>query len=148
MELHKTIDRFTDAHETYKKSRSRLGSHGHLRSVVIDLLYDHFLSLHWGQFALPSLRSFTHTFYLQANTVVEKYSPPARQFTQNIIRFDALNQYSTWYDFEATLSRVDRRLSERVLKKERTIDYIPALQASFSDLEQDFLDFSPCYENT
>ena len=46
--LHRKIDSFTDAHPIVKKSASRLFSkYGHYNSVIVDILYDHFLAKNW-----------------------------------------------------------------------------------------------------
>ncbi len=62
MQMHKSIDKFTDQHPLIAVSKARLGADGHLKGVVLDLLYDHFLSQSWASFSAVSLTAFLQTF--------------------------------------------------------------------------------------
>ncbi len=49
VQMHKSIDMFTDSHETVVQCKARLGTKGYLKGVVVDLLFDHFLSPQFDQ---------------------------------------------------------------------------------------------------
>ncbi len=50
--MHREIDSFTDTHEIVKHSKSFFRTrYGLYSSVIIDLVYDHFLSANWNSFS-------------------------------------------------------------------------------------------------
>jgi acyl carrier protein phosphodiesterase len=62
--LHRQIDYFTDHHDTVRKSMSRLRKRYHKYSgVVVDILYDHYLSVEWKKYSNESLSSFIRSNY-------------------------------------------------------------------------------------
>ncbi len=143
LEMHKCIDTFTDKHPLFLKSKSRLGGQGHLKGVVVDLTYDLLLTQHWRQYAKIELDDFLGRFYAQAQGAVQLYPNDIAGFVRRLIQSDHLRNYRTLEDLETTFIRVDSRLSNRVLKKESTLKYLPWVEAEFKNLEQDFLQFFP-----
>ena len=62
--LHRAIDAFTDTHEIPFLARKKLRSiHGKYAGVVLDILYDHFLAVHWEKHHHIELEQFTLNFY-------------------------------------------------------------------------------------
>lgn len=60
IKMHRAIDTFTDAHPIVHQSIMRLRPNFHKYSgVVVDMFYDHFLSLHWNEFSEQDLDTFT-----------------------------------------------------------------------------------------
>ena len=62
MHMHRAIDAFTDSHEVVAMSKSRFEFKGYLKSVVVDLLYDHFLAVHWDVFSESPLDEMLSSF--------------------------------------------------------------------------------------
>jgi len=61
--LHRYIDTFTDANETFRISKHRLHKrYGHYSGVIVDILYDHFLAKNWTKYSDESLHSFVSRF--------------------------------------------------------------------------------------
>src|ERR1700712_1467061 len=59
MHQHKVIDAFTDSHPIVHRSRARIrGNYHHTRGIIIDVFYDHFLSLAWDQYCPQPLADF------------------------------------------------------------------------------------------
>jgi acyl carrier protein phosphodiesterase len=62
--MHRAIDTFTDQHPIVKKSITRLREDFRkYAGVVVDMYYDHFLSLHWNDYSGVDIETFTKTRY-------------------------------------------------------------------------------------
>jgi len=143
MKMHVDIDAFTDSHPDFLTSKSRLNKKGHLKGVVIDLTYDVFLTQYWHEYSNISLDEFLDGFYLEARQAMASYPKELSAFVEKLIQVDHLRNYRNLTDLEFTLSRVDKRLSANVLKRESTSDYLPLIEESFSLLAEDFKCFFP-----
>jgi len=143
MKMHVDIDAFTDSHPDFLTSKSRLNKKGHLKGVVIDLTYDVFLTQYWHEYSNIGLDEFLDGFYLEARQAMASYPKELSAFVEKLIQVDHLRNYRNLTDLEFTLSRVDKRLSANVLKRESTSDYLPLIEESFSLLAEDFKCFFP-----
>lgn len=140
--MHKAIDRFTDENPIVDRAIARLGS-GYLKGVVIDITFDHFLSKHWVRFVRVSQYDFTAEFYRQAKPQLATLPPAGNDFIEKVLRYDVLNSYATFDDLAVVLTKVNRRLSAKLLAKESATDYLPRLASNYEALEEDFLEFFP-----
>lgn len=62
--LHRKIDWFTDSHPIVRMSTSRLhANYSHYASVIVDILYDHFLAKNWRDYCNVPLEDYTEAFY-------------------------------------------------------------------------------------
>jgi acyl carrier protein phosphodiesterase len=62
--LHRQIDTFTDAHTMVRQSTKRLHkNYSHYSSVIVDILYDHFLAKNWANYSEVPLDSYVQDFY-------------------------------------------------------------------------------------
>lgn len=62
--LHRAIDKFTDAHPAFLKSKQLLDpERRRYAGVVVDIIYDHFLSLHWENYHEEPLKLFIPRIY-------------------------------------------------------------------------------------
>lgn len=62
--LHRAIDTFTDNHAIVNESKSKLrSSYGKHAGIVIDIFYDHFLSVDWHQYSKTPLPDFIYNSY-------------------------------------------------------------------------------------
>ena len=142
MLMHQRVDSFTDRHPCFLNSKSLLGK-GYLKSVVVDLTYDLLLTQHWQRFCQQDRHKFLDAFYESASIAIESYPIAVKEFVVGLIRSDHLRQYQTLEELECTFKRVDKRLSERLRKKECTLDYYPLVIEAYAAIEQDFLCFFP-----
>ncbi len=143
MSLHKSIDRFTDAHAVFQKTIKRLGYVGRLRAVVADIVYDHFLARHWQQFCVVSLVDYIVQFNRNALLASQHFPYRARSFVTDLVLSDRLGTYGTLAGLVATLERMDHRLSTRLRRRERASDYESNIRAFYTEIETDFLCFFP-----
>ncbi len=143
MKMHLFIDTFTDQHPDFLMSKSRLNKKGHLKGVVIDLTYDLVLTQNWQQYANSNLNDFLDTFYAQGMQAIKTYPPELKTFVEKLIKSDHLRNYKNFNDLAHTFSRVDKRLSQKVLKKEATVDYLHMVEQNIEAISEDFQCFFP-----
>lgn len=143
IKMHRKIDSFTDSNKLVSKSKSRLKRKGHLKGVVVDIVYDYFLLSNWNQYSKVNLETFIDSFYRDAGRAIEKYPCQAKEFVERLINSGNLISNGSVSDLELALLRVDRRLSKRILVRESTIEYLSALKKEIVGLEEDFSQFFP-----
>lgn len=143
MFIHKTIDSYSDSHELFKKSKSRLGTSGLLRGVVIDLTYDYLLTKHWKKYCKIDINSFLNEFYIQAQKQVPHLPPKAKIPLERMIKYKTLNNYKTLDELQLAFSRLDKRLSPRLANRDTSSSYSKKVKKNINKIEDDFLEFFP-----
>ncbi|MEM9159836.1 MAG: ACP phosphodiesterase [Verrucomicrobiota bacterium] len=141
--LHRGIDRFTDQHPIFHKSKKRLTANGYLRGIAIDLLYDHFLTLHWSQFSNDPLEAFLDSFYREATANLHPYPVKIREFVESVVRSNRLAKYTSLEGVLHGMHHIDSRLSSRVRMRETVTPYFRSIKENYRGLESDFLQFFP-----
>lgn len=141
--MHKRIDTFTDTHPVVSQSKALLTPRGHLKGVVLDILYDHFLSLHWDRFCTIPREIFLDNFRSKALVAIGDYPDKAQQVISRVIASRQLSSYEHMDGVVAAFGRIDRRLSDRALSKDNTTRYIPLIAKERDELEENFLIFFP-----
>src|SRR3954453_2663939 len=64
IELHRTIDEFTDTHPIVAQSKNRLREkYRHYAAVIVDIFYDHFLAKNWSEYSSELLPDFADRAY-------------------------------------------------------------------------------------
>jgi acyl carrier protein phosphodiesterase len=143
MKMHTLIDRFTDGHPKFLESKKRLGQHGYLRGVVVDIIYDHYLTVNWNQYVEMPLNNYLKLFYNNYQNLNDKIPRQAEVFLNNLQKHQVLYSYDKLSNLHETFYRLDKRLSARLLSKESTSAYMVKLEDKYSELANDFLDFFP-----
>ena len=143
METHKRIDSFTDRHPIVLRSKAHLVKRGHLKGVVLDILYDYYLSIHWEKFSNLERTTFLETFHSEALQTVVQYPDRPRVIIERVVMTKQLSSYNTMDGVEHALGRIDKRLSERAKSKDTAIRYLPIIIKENEYLEEAFLDFFP-----
>jgi len=143
LETHKRIDTFTDAHPLVRQSKRRLKGKKYLRGVVVDIVYDHLLTLHWQRYASTDFALFTSDFRTQAQEQIEGYPQKAHEVITRVVDIKLLSSYADLEGLGEGFKRIDRRLSERVLAKESAFSYLPLVAEAMPQIEEDFLEFFP-----
>src|ERR1700722_4398439 len=63
--LHYQIDAFTDTHDIFKRSVRRIAPTARrFGGVIVDVFYDHFLSVSWKSYSEQSLEDFVEDVYV------------------------------------------------------------------------------------
>ena len=143
IETHKRIDTFTDKHPIVSKSKARLAKRGPLKGVVLDVLYDYYLSLHWEKFAEVGRVQFLEKFRAEAPHAIVGYPDRAQEVIARVVINRQLSSYISMDGVESAFGRIDNRLSERTRNKDTTIRYLPIITKENKYLEEAFLEFFP-----
>lgn len=143
MKMHVAIDKFTDHHELIGNSKKRLGLDGHLKGVVLDLVFDHFLTNNWKLFCRLKLETYLELFNQNAKRAASDYPGRPKQIVMRLVETNLLGQYRTCEDILTALQRIDLRLSARAKTRETATQYMDAILAEYAALETDFLAFFP-----
>jgi len=140
---HMRIDSFTDSHGCVSKSKTLLTHRGHLKGVVLDILYDHFLSLHWDKFCLIPREKFLNDFRSHALIAIDGYPKKAQDVITRVVANRQLSSYEHMDGVVAAFRRIDTRLSDRARDKDTCERYIPLVAEHKEELEEMFLTFFP-----
>ncbi len=143
MALHRFIDKYTDRHAVVQRAKGRLGPRGHLRGVVIDLLFDHWLTRRWDAHVHTPMAEFLRRFETDARARAESMPVPARDFVQRVTDSGVLSSYGDMGGLEQALLRIDRRVSERVRRRESAHAHLPQIEQNYRALGADFSEFFP-----
>jgi len=136
--MHRAIDSFTDAHPLHKHSRSFfVPSYGRFSGIVVDVLYDHFLSVHWNEFIAGDRILYIENAY----ATIERYRCflPARpkRMLLSMIHHDWLGCYVSLYGLHKVLERMSRRTTLPAFSQ----DAISILRDNYQAIDADFMLF-------
>jgi len=138
--LHRKVDGFTDTHPIWRTSAARLEHpNRRLAGVIIDVIYDHYLCLHWERFAKASLPEFAEFCYASLLSRTQWMETDARRGVRRMKEQDWINTYARVEGIDLAFERMSRR--SPLLKT------LPAASADFRQnyeaLEADFLRYYP-----
>ena len=112
--LHRTIDTFTDAHPTYRKSKHRLHErYGHYSGVIMDIVYDHFLAKNWAVYHEEPLEDYAERFYRSLHNNYDVLTEKTQNMMPYMIDRNWLLSYATLSGLEMILFQMDYRTQHR-----------------------------------
>jgi acyl carrier protein phosphodiesterase len=139
-ERHRQIDAFTDSHEVVRRSIQRLSSpYRRYGGILMDIFYDHFLSVDWDRFSEIPLHDFIRQFYDSIDAHQQAIPSEAFMPLKLMSLEDWLGQYRELSGIRHTLARVERRMS-------RPVDFansVLELRDQYTELHRDFDEFFP-----
>jgi acyl carrier protein phosphodiesterase len=140
IERHRQIDIYTDKHSLFQRSRSRLQSpYRRYGAVYIDLFYDHFLTIHWQQFAKQDFNEFLAGVYAAFDECRDQLPSDANRVLQRMKLSGWLETYGDIDGLRQTLERMSHRLKRPF----ELAAGIVQLEANYQALQQDFHEFFP-----
>ena len=133
--LHRYIDSFTDTHQLFLSSSNRLKK-GYKRysSVVVDLIYDHFLANNWDQFHTTPINEYvnnTHEVLIKNYLILPKR---VKLFLPFLIQSRRLESYAQMEGLREALNIMSRRTS----LPDYTDYAIECLQNEYDDFKNEF----------
>jgi len=140
IKLHRAIDAYTDGHPLIAQLRRELPP-GLRRyaGILIDLCFDHYLSLHWSRFSTVRLADFSTEVYRILDKHEGGLTAGARTMAARLIEHDVLNLYLEWDTVPAAAARI----GERFRRHNPFLDLSRELSPAKELLEHTFLDFYP-----
>lgn len=110
IQLHRSIDHYTDHHPIVLQGVKRLnGDYGRYASVIIDMYYDHFLSLHWNQYHPEPIIPYTERIYATLLSYAEILPARTQHMLSYMIRDNWLASYAQMEGLEKALGGMSRR---------------------------------------
>ena len=140
IEIHRSIDSFTDTHAIVKQSKQRVSaSRKKYAGVLIDMFYDHFLAVVFESYAGVAIEEFSAKVY-RALSESETYLP-AELYARIawIHEHSLLNSYVRIEGIGRALYGISRRLKRENPLPEGIFD----LKNNYDDLRKDFEIFFP-----
>ena len=138
--LHRKIDTFTDSHIVVKQSKDHfLKKYHKYAGVITDVVYDHFLTIHWEKYSKLNLKQFIfHAYHI----LLSNYSSlPAR--VKQFLPFFVIYNWLGSYDSLKGLERVFDRMSEKTSLPKYSKYAIYELHNNYNQIQNDFLKFFP-----
>ena len=110
IELHRSIDEFTDHHPVVQISKMRLRpKYRHYAAVIVDIFYDHLLSRFWSNYHTEPLENFSQDTY----TILQQHRNvlpiPVKNLLPYMIRDNWLLNYGTFDGIGKALTGISRR---------------------------------------
>jgi acyl carrier protein phosphodiesterase len=138
--LHRRIDGYTDRHPALKQSSQHLFPDQYQRfaGIMLDVLFDHFLSRHWQRFHATPLPQFSSDTY-QILASADAIPGAARQQANNLTDYQVLENFRHWHTVTASLERI----GQRIRRDNPMASAAPLLEQHYQSLEQLFFDFYP-----
>lgn len=141
---HHAIDAFTDSHPVVRRSKARMGDgYPHVKGILVDVFYDHFLAAGWDRHAGGRLDAFANEVYGQMQACALPLPAEARDMMGWILRADRLGAYRTVDGIESALRRLSDRLSARVGRELGLHRAVADLIENYEGMREDFEEFFP-----
>jgi acyl carrier protein phosphodiesterase len=136
--MHRAVDRFTDSHPIVRISQQRIDKRfRHLKGIMVDIFYDHFLAKNWQQYSDVPLEEFAREVYTQFTEHYAILPPKMQRMMPIMIRGNWLVTYRELRGIRWVLKGMSGRLSSPNLLGEGIVE----LKKNYSELEADFFEF-------
>ncbi len=136
--LHRAIDSFTDSHEIFKASSSRLfPDFRHYSPVIVDMFYDHFLAVNWNRYSDIPLSTYTKDFYKLLQDNFQILPQKVQNFLPYMMAHNWLLSYADLDGLRKILSQMSRRVPGEVDMGEA----VENLKADYKIFESEFFIF-------
>lgn len=141
--LHRSIDAFADAHPMTRRARNLIPPpRRRLAGIIIDVAFDHFLSLHWERFSAQPLTHFIADRLERIHAYLAATNSPLECLLTHMTRGRWLLSYGSLDGLRLTFHRMAQRAPVAVGLRgaERDIaDQFTALQGCFDDFYPELL---------
>lgn len=138
--LHRHIDDFTDRHPVVHRSKILFTRKYHkYAGVVVDIVYDHYLTREWDTFSRRPLDSITYQFY---RAMVNNYEILPLQ-VQDRFPFFIINNWIESYKSTKGIRHVLATLSKRTSLPSESKYAFKTLKKNYYSLGEDFMEFFP-----
>ena len=136
IETHRLIDAYTDSHEEVKNAISILKPvHGLFSGIIVDVLFDHFLSTNWQAFSPVNRQTFIEACHESLSVHIPNLPYRFTLFLPILIDYDILNSYMDLDGIDHALFRIDQRFKRKT-----------TLCGAVSDIKAHYLDLEGCFQ--
>lgn len=140
IDCHRRIDVFTDSHPLVRRSVQRMSPpHRRFAPVLVDVFYDHFLSLGWPGYSRQPLEEFLDEVHDSFEAHRDRLPSAIQDCLQRMRAENWLGSYGDIPGVRLTLKRISRRFRRPVALDEAVTE----LEQHYQELEGDFGAFFP-----
>jgi len=140
IKLHREIDTFTDSHPASLELRKLLRKrHGKYASVVVDLVWDHFLSLHWSTYSGGLLPDFNKMVYEILLRRKEDLPDALKIRIDKMVNSDFLMAYAN----EPNMLRSLQWMDKRVKFQSAFVETVHDIKENYETIDGLFKEFFP-----
>ena len=140
MLMHRSIDKFTDAHPIFKEASALMETkRRRFAGIVIDIFFDHYLSIHWSKFYSTDLEEFIEQSYQTLAKQSQVHSELFALVLPHMRRENWLGCYGTKDGIKLTLNRVSQRSKYTAIIADCYQDF----EDNYSEFEAIFLRIYP-----
>jgi len=143
VEMHRSIDVFTDNHFISKELRALLfEKHRHVGRVLLDVFYDHFLATHFSKFHSFALEGFVGKVQPLLQNNFDILPTSAQHYLKGMITQDWLTKYETTQGIDFILIKMANRTGIDSIKEgsQSLIKYYKVLEQGFLGFYPDLVD--------
>ncbi|MFT7404141.1 ACP phosphodiesterase [Zhongshania sp.] len=141
--LHRRIDALTDSHALVSNCLAILPTdYRRYGGIMLDVCFDHCLSLRWNELHASPIKSFTQDCYQHVLLNKGDYPRAAARQIHFLAEYDVLSKMDSWDNIEAMLARIAKRIP-----RENPLSYCGAeLALRLPFIEQQFLSLYPALQ--
>lgn len=138
--MHRAIDTFTDQHPVVKESIARLRTDFRkYAGVIVDMYYDHYLSLHWDEYSNQELIDFTRSRYDILNTFLAIIPARSARLLYYMEKQNWLLSYGSFDGMQQAFNGMSRRTTFESKMELAVVN----LKAGYPEFLQEFRQFFP-----
>jgi len=110
IQMHRTIDAFSDRHPAVHRSKRILSTeYGHLSGVIVDVFYDHVLARRWTEHHSRPLQDYTQDVYRTLKGNLHRLPAPLHPLITSMSQIDWLRGYASQRGIERALQGIAQR---------------------------------------
>ncbi len=144
VETHRRVDAFTDAHPVFARSKARIFPHcGRFSGIVLDVLYDHVLTVDWPRWSHTPLADFVSSVHSDFRRHPHLMPPVVRPILDRLDEQNWLLSYGTPDGLRLCFQRMAGRFSERFGREVDLASAVDLLETEAEPLRADFAEFFP-----
>jgi acyl carrier protein phosphodiesterase len=137
---HRAVDRFTDQHPAVHRAKQLFSDQRRrFAGIALDVLFDHFLIIHWQQFSPQPFADYKQLLYRQL-AEAEHLMPAHMAATMRSVR---THDWFSNYQQLAQLGTALDRIAQRIRFANQFGGMIEEIKPNYAALEQSFLILYP-----
>lgn len=143
--LHRAIDKYTDSHPVFLASKKLLApERRRYAGVVLDLIYDHFLSIHWDLYYDQPLDDFIEEIYTSISENKQWQLGSLKEAFPYMKSQNWLGSYGSLEGINLTFRRVSNRSRFTTRIADTHLDlqkHYPKFETHFHEIYHDLREF-------
>ena len=142
---HQSVDRFTDAHRAFVRTRDRLCEvvDRRLAGVLADVLYDHVLARDWSGWRSDDFGAFVNAAERGLLDALPYVPDRMQMIVRKMIDEQWLASYATSKGIRDRLATMSERLTHRLDRPMSLMISEPELEAHYQPIADDFAELWP-----